>query len=177
MESLRGKPANTPASTGCKHAPACRLSHGATFPHLVGQEDPPPACAWPIWVRWQAPAVQSALNIWVSCPQSTPTKEANRPPKSWANPMASREPGDESLCPALQSCPWCLLPHRESWAPLYPTPTGAAAAGVEKWSGLPTPLLEQGGRHLPFVPARQAGTRGDGLGQSAHRAVVPRSGA
>lgn len=59
---------------------------------------------------------------------------------------------------------------------LHPTPTGSAAM-MEKWSMLPTPLLKQGGRHLPLIPARQAGTRGNRLGQGSHRVVVPRSGA
>lgn len=70
-----------------------------------------------------------------------------------------------------------LAPPPEVLGPtLYPTPTSSSAM-VGKWSLLPTPLLKQGGRHLPLIPARQAGTRGDRLGQSSHKAVVPRSGA
>lgn len=48
---------------------------------------------------------------------------------------------------------------------------------VERWSGLPTPLLEQRWRHLPLIPARQAGT-GRQAGRDLRQGdAVPRSGA
>ena len=79
-------------------------------------------------------------------------------------------------------CPGCLLPHPRSRAgtlhPITaPPPTPSRAVTVERWSGLPTPLLEQRWRHLPLIPARQAGT-GRQAGRDLRQGdAVPRSGA
>ena len=75
----------------------------------------------------------------------------------------------------------CLLPHPWSWAgtlhPIPAPPTPCRAVTVERWSGLPTPLLKQRRRHLPLIPAWQAGTGRQAGPDLRQGDAVPRSGA
>lgn len=94
----------------------------------------------------------------------------------WASPVTHQEPGDESPCPALGALFPRLLPRPEPWAARRPPPAAPCLVHPQRrasrggWPELPTPLLKQGRRHLPLIPAwQQAPGGGHRLDQSSDR--------